>query len=220
MSFTEECRKEADKWWEASFNHPFVKGIGNGTLPLTNFRYYVKQDSYYLTHFARVQSFGAGMAADLYTTSRLAGHAQGTYQAELGLHQTFSELLMITDEERQLFQPSPTAYAYTSHMYRAVLAGNLGSVISAILPCYWLYLEVGERLKQCIPEEPIYKKWIETYHSDWFRELVEEQIARLDQLAEEATTSQRQQMKQNFLISSYYEYKFWDMAYRLEEWSL
>jgi thiaminase/transcriptional activator TenA len=220
LTFTEDCRKEANKWWEASFNHPFVNGIGNGTLPLTNFRYYVLQDSYYLSNFARIQSYGAGMAADLYTTSRLAAHAQGTYEAELGLHQTFSEMLNITDEERQTFQPSPTAYAYTSHMYRAVTTGYLGSVISALLPCYWVYLEVGEHLKRCTPEEPVYQKWIQAYHSDWFRQLVEEQIVRLDQLAEEATDSQKQQMKRNFLISSYYEYKFWDMAYKLEDWAL
>lgn len=89
MKFSEEIRKEVDHIWEASFNHPFVAGIGDGTLPLECFRFYVMQDAYYLSHFARVQALGAVKATDLHTTSRLAGHAQGTYEAELKLHENF-----------------------------------------------------------------------------------------------------------------------------------
>lgn len=58
MKFSEECRSAAAEWWEGSFVHPFVQGIGDGTLPIDRFKYYVLQDSYYLTHFAKVQSFG------------------------------------------------------------------------------------------------------------------------------------------------------------------
>ncbi len=64
--------------------------------------------------------------------------------------------------------------------------GHLGDIIAAILPCYWLYYEIGERLKECKPEEPIYKEWISAYGSDWFRTLVEEQITRLDAIAEKS----------------------------------
>lgn len=53
MKFSEECRSAAAEWWEGSFVHPFVQGIGDGTLPIDRFKYYVLQDSYYLTHFAR-----------------------------------------------------------------------------------------------------------------------------------------------------------------------
>lgn len=56
MTFSQSLRKEVDSIWEASFHHPFVKKLGEGTLDLANFRYYVLQDSYYLSHFARVQT--------------------------------------------------------------------------------------------------------------------------------------------------------------------
>ncbi|PTN42318.1 thiaminase II, partial [Bacillus thuringiensis] len=110
------------------------------------------------------------------------------------------------------------AYAYTSHMYRAGYEGHLGDIIAAILPCYWLYYEIGERLKECQPEEPIYNEWISAYGSDWFRTLVEEQITRLDTIAEKVTEADRKRMKQHFIISSQYEYSFWEMAYTLEKW--
>ncbi|GAA0479641.1 thiaminase II [Salinibacillus aidingensis] len=220
MKFSEELRQEADRYWEASFEHAFVKGIGDGSLPLERFRYYVMQDSYYLSHFAKVQSLGAAKAADLFTTNRMANHASGTYEAEMELHRTFSELLNITEEDQKQFIPSPTAYAYTSHLYRAAYSGHLGDVIAVILPCYWLYYEVGEKLKDHTPDEPVYQKWIEAYGGEWFKGLVDEQIDRLNTIADQCTKEERERMKQHFVISSAYEYSFWEMAYNQEQWPL
>jgi thiaminase (transcriptional activator TenA) len=217
-TFTSQLRKEANGIWEANFEHPFVTGIANGDLSLEAFRYYVLQDSYYLSHFARVQAIGASKAADLFTTSRMAAHAQGTFEAELGLHEKFIKQLGVTKEEIDNFLPSPTAYAYTSHLYRVAASGSLGEIIAAILPCYWIYFEIGQLLKGSIPGVPIYQEWIGAYGGEWFSELVNEQISRLDSLALEASPIEKQRMKQHFIISSQYEFLFWDMAYKLEKW--
>ncbi|MBM6617745.1 thiaminase II [Bacillus suaedaesalsae] len=217
MKFSEQLRKEVNEIWEASFNHPFVTRLANGSLPVGCFRYYVLQDSYYLQQFARVQAIGAAKARDLHTTARMAAHAQGTSEAELSLHENFSKRLGITEEEKAAFKPAPSAYAYTSHLYRAA-DGHLGHIIAALLPCYWLYYEIGERLKGSVPEEPIYQEWIAAYGADWFRTLVEEQINRLDEIAKNVTEEDRNVMREHFWISSQYEYSFWEMAFRLEEW--
>ena len=218
MLFSERLRKAADASWEASFAHPFVTGIADGSLPLDRFKHYVLNDAYYLSCFAQVQALGAAKAPDLHTANRMAAHVQGTYGAELSLHEKFSGLLGITDEERNAFQPAPTAYAYTSHLFRAAYSGHLGDIIAAILPCYWLYYEIGERLKGAAPEEPIYREWIAAYGGEWFKQLVQEQIERLDQLADTVTEADRERMERHFLISSRYEYLFWDMAYKKEAW--
>ena len=218
MPFSQLLRKAVEPIWEASFHHPFVTKLADGSLDLKCFRYYVLQDSYYLSHFARVQALGAAKATDLGTTARMAHHAQNTYQAELSLHEKFAKKLGITEEEKASFIPAPTAYAYTSHLYRAAYEGHLGDVIAAILPCYWLYYEIGNRLKGSKPDEPIYQEWIAAYSSEWFQTLVEEQIARLDAIAETVTEADRKRMESHFIISSQYEYKFWEMAYTLEKW--
>ena len=218
MKFSQLVREKADHIWEASFHHPFVKGIADGSLSLESFKYYVLQDAYYLSHFAKVQAYAGAKAFDLQTTARLAAHAQGTFEAELSLHENFSKRLGVTEAEKEAFQAAPTAHAYTSHMYRAVLTGGLGEVIAALLPCYWLYYEIGERLKDSTPAEPIYQEWIAAYGGEWFKELVEEQINRLDELAEKATEEEKARMLEYFIISSQYEYSFWEMAYTLEKW--
>ncbi|MDQ0268231.1 thiaminase II [Cytobacillus purgationiresistens] len=219
-SFTQQIRKEANEIWIANFNHPFVKGIANGDLPLENFRYYVLQDSYYLSHFARVQAIGAARANDIYTTSRMAAHAQGTYEAELGLHEKFMSLLNISNEEIAKFDPAPTAYAYTSHLYRVADSGSIGEIIAALLPCYWIYYDIGQNFQGAEPDEPIYQEWIDAYGGEWFGDLVKEQIERLDALAEKMSEDERARMKKHFIISCQYELQFWEMAYKLEDWSV
>jgi thiaminase/transcriptional activator TenA len=218
MKFSQEIRKEADAIWQASFDHPFVRGIAEGTLPLECFRHYLLNDAYYLSQFARVQALGAAKANDLFTSGRMAVHVQGTYNAELALHEKFAKQLGITDEEREAFTPAPTSYAYTSHLIRAAYTGHIGDVIAAILPCYWLYYEIGERLQGFTPKEPIYREWIAAYGGEWFRELVQEQIDRLDEIAGKVSAEDRDRMKRHFMISSRYELMFWEMAYTLETW--
>lgn len=218
-AFTQLIRQEANEIWEANFNHPFVQGIAKGTLSLESFKYYILQDSYYLSHFARIQAIGASRAEDLSITAKMAAHAQGTYQAELGLHESFMGQLGVTKEDLKTFEPAPTAYAYTSHLYRVAASGSLGEIIAAILPCYWIYHEIGELLKNAAPESSVYQEWIAAYGSDWFTELVNEQINLLDVLAEKASDHEKEKMKQHFLISCHYELQFWEMAFTLEGWS-
>lgn len=220
MKFSDELRREADSAWQASFEHPFVTGLADGSLPLKCFRYYVLNDAYYLSVFARVQALGAAKAADLATSERMAAHVQGTYQAELSLHENFSKRLGISDEEKKAFEPAPTAYAYGTHMVAAAYTGGIGEIIAAILPCYWLYYEIGKRLQGSTPSVDIYREWIAAYGSEWFETLVQEQIDRLDSIAEQASVEERRRMKKHFLISSQYEYSFWDMAFKLEKWAV
>lgn len=218
MGFCERVRLECDRIWEASFRHPFVESLADGTLEEDKFRFYVLQDSYYLSHFAKVQALGAVKAKDLLTTQAFAKHAEATCSAELALHEEFFTMLGVTPEEHAAFRPAPTAYDYTSHMYRAAIEGDLADVLAALLPCYWLYWEIGERLKGAEPGHPIYDKWIETYGSEWFGSLVNEQIDRMNRLAEGLPEKRILELAERFRKSSIYELNFWEMAWTKEQW--
>lgn len=218
MTFCEEVRKECDAIWEASFQHPFVCSLAEGTLPEDVFRYYVLQDSYYLKHFAKVHALAAVQAQDLPTVKRFAQHAEETCGAEISLHEGFFDLLGVTEKDLAKFKPAPAAYAYTSHLYRAAMEGDLAATLSALLPCYWLYYEIGERLKDAKPEHPIYDKWIATYSSEWFEAATNEQITRLNQLTEALSPARREEVKAHFIKSSHYEWRFWEMAWTKEQW--
>lgn len=156
-------------------------------------------------------------ADDLHTIGRMAFHAESTVKAEHALHETFFGMSGIAKDAS--FVPAPTAYKYTSHLLAVAATGSLADIVASILPCYWLYWEIGQRYRHAKPNHPIYDRWIQTYGDEWFGELVQEQIERLDDLAEGSTETERDHLQRLFLISSQYELEFWDMAYGLESWS-
>ncbi|PWA12834.1 thiaminase II [Pueribacillus theae] len=218
MRFTEELRQATKDSWEQSLNHPFVLGIVNGDLPLETFKYYILQDIYYLKHFGKVHAMAAAQADDFQVSAMLAEKAKLTAQAELTVHQEHANLLNITDEEMKNFKPAPTAYAYTSHLYRAALSGSLAQTVAAMLPCYWLYADIGKKNMNAKPNEQIYQNWLHTYASDWFQTSTEEQIDLMDQLAQDASGKEKEKIKEQFVIAKEYELAFWEMAYTKETW--
>ncbi|WP_077302279.1 thiaminase II [Virgibacillus pantothenticus] len=218
MQFTDTLREETANSWEQSVNHPFVKGIAKGDLPLDIFKYYILQDIYYLKHYGKVHALAATLAEDFRVTAMLAEKAKGTAQAELTVHQEHAEILHITVNDWENFKPAPTAYAYTSHLYRAAASGSLGQAIAAMLPCYWLYADIGKTYENEKPTEKIYQNWIATYASDWFQESTNEQINLLNQIAAESSKKEKEKMKEQFIIAKEYELAFWEMAYTNEEW--
>ncbi|MFC4023627.1 thiaminase II [Oceanobacillus longus] len=218
MRFSESLREATKQSWELSLNHPFVQGIVKGDLPLETFKNYIMQDIYYLKHYGKVHAFAAAHADDFRVSARLAEKAKKTTEAELTVHKEHAEILNITNEEIENFKPAPTAYAYTSHLYRASLSGSLAQIVAAILPCYWLYADIGLQYKDAKPAEEIYQNWLNMYASSWFQESTQEMINLMDELADQASEAEKKKIKDQFIIAKEYELAFWEMSYTFETW--
>lgn len=218
MKFTDQCKEAAAISWEKSLNHPFVLGIVRGDLPLETFKYYIMQDIYYLKHYGKVHAIAASQADDFEITAMLAEKAKFTAQAELTVHNEHAKILNITDEDMNNFKPAPTAYAYTSHLYRAAMQGNLAHTIAAMLPCYWLYADIGKKYEHANPEPEIYRNWIRMYAGDWFQDATKEMIELLNKLVDQMNEQEREKVKEQFIIAKEYELHFWEMSYTKETW--
>jgi thiaminase/transcriptional activator TenA len=92
--------------------------------------------------------------------------------------------------------------------------------LAAVLPCYWIYREVGLRLAEHPPANPLCAEWISVYAGEVYGELVEVQLALADRLGPSLGDLERAQAQEAFLLSSRYEWMFWEQAYRLEKWPL
>jgi len=113
----------------------------------------------------------------------------------------------------------PITQAYIGHLQSVARTGTLGEIVAAVLPCYWIYGEVGRRLYRNRPSKPkIYRQWIETYASEAFWKPVREQIRLTDKLGAAASSSEKKLMTAHFILSSRYEFMFWEQAYRSEKW--
>lgn len=215
--FTDELHKEAQELWQASFDHGFIQELVAGTLPEEAFRYYLLQDCYYLTHFSEAHGLLAEKTAD--EGIRISpALQQGMEEGEVAVRERFFQRLKITPEEYQGIVIAPTAYQYVNHLYRQLTTGTVATSLAALLPCYWLYLEIGQRFREVKSPNPLYQDWIETYDSPEFAESTNQQLALLNLLAEGASEKERLAMKEAFFISSQYELAFWEMSYSQETW--
>jgi thiaminase/transcriptional activator TenA len=221
LSFSESLRREASPLWQKTFDHPFVRGIGDGTLPRGKFRYYLRQDYVFLIDYGRVLALALAKAGRLSTMRRLAELLKATLGTEMALHQAYAAEFGISLEDLERTQPAPTTQAYTRHLLCVAYGGEFADIAAALLPCQWGYAEVGARLAaQGRMEGNPYAQWIRTYASPEFRALADWLRGVLDPLGEELGPSRQREVREHFLTSSRYEYLFWEMAYREEAWPL
>jgi thiaminase (transcriptional activator TenA) len=220
MAFVWELRAAAAPIWEAEQAHPFVRGIGDGTIEIEKFKYYVAQDYVFLVEFVRVLGLAAAKAGDLSTMKRFTEMQHSTLVTEMALHRGYCERLGVTAAELEATQPSPTTYAYTRHLLSVAGGGTAAEIEAALLPCQWGYAEIGAALSQAgePSDAPLYAEWIRTYASPEYQTLATDMCALLDRLAERAGPDERDLMRRHFLTSSRYEWMFWDAAYRMETW--
>lgn len=217
-AFHDILRGAARPIWDAILAHPFLKELGAGTLPHDRFLYFIRQDYLYLFEFARVLCVGGSKAEDLDTLEMFAKHAANTVAVERVMHTGFMQRLGLQADQLLESQRTPTTQAYTRHLLAVAREGSLGEIVAAVLPCYWIYLEVGRHLAIYQPAEPIYQDWIKAYGSETFAGLVQQQLNLVDRLGARAPAHESRRMTEHFIQSSRYEYLFWDDAYRLTAW--
>lgn len=220
MGFSDELRQRGASTWDKEKTHPFVTGIGDGTLDLDKFRYYMRQDYVFLIEFCRAISLAVAKARTLDDMGWFAQMIHETLNMEMALHVSFCADFDITEEELLATKPSPTTWAYTRHMINTAHQGTVGETASVILPCSWGYSEIGQTLyARGVPkDQPLYTRWIETYNSQEFADIADWLRGFVDKHAETAGTSELEAMERAFMISSRYEYMFWDAAWRMEDW--
>lgn len=220
MGFSDDLRRMGASMWETEQNHPFVTGIGDGSLPLDKFRYYMRQDYIFLVDYCRTISLAVAKAPTVEDMGWFARLIHETLNTEMSLHIGFCADLGITEDELLATKPSPTTMAYNNHMIQTAFSGSVGEIASVILPCAWGYCEIGQMLAaRGAPEsQPLYARWIEMYESPEFEELAVWLRSFIDRVALNSGEDELTRMKRAFMRSSQFEYMFWDAAYRLETW--
>lgn len=219
--FTDELRRAAAPIWEADLKHPFVRGIADGTLPTEKFKFYLIQDYLFLLDYSRVFAHGVIKAHDEATMAMFAELLNETLNTEMDLHRGYCEKFGISAAEMETAPIAPTTHAYTRHILNVAESGTLAELVAGVLPCQWGYAEIGTTLaEQGGSPAPLYQEWIDMYASPEFLALGKSLRGLLNGLTAEYSSSERERIKNCFLMSSRYEYLFWEMAYTQEEWKI
>jgi thiaminase/transcriptional activator TenA len=218
MSFSQDAWQRIVPLYGAILELPFNRELAAGTLSRERFTFYMLQDAHYLTYFARALAVTAARAPNNDALIQFAGSARQAVVVERALHESFFKDYGISAAEAAAAEPSPTCAHYTHYLLALAYNAPYEVSVAALLPCFWIYWEVGKHLLETAQPNNPYQAWIDTYADEAFAEGVRKVIAIGDQMATAASLSIRDGMTRAFVRASQLEWMFWDSAYRLERW--
>lgn len=219
MGLTERLYRAAEPIWEAQLEHPFVRGLGDGTLEVERFERWVRQDYLYLKEFARVFAWAAAKADRLESMGWYARVLDLTLNTEMDLHRTYAARFGISRDALERETMWPTTRAYTDFLVRTAADGDMAELLAALLPCAWGYAHIGRALAAGDPpDDARYAEWIEQYSSEEFVAAAAWLREELDRVASDAGETRLARLEHLFVLSSRYEWAFWEMCWEGESW--
>ncbi|MCS7142505.1 MAG: thiaminase II [Aigarchaeota archaeon] len=205
--------------YQAIINHPFLRELSDGKLSKDSFRDYILQDAIYLEAFARSVAAVAVKADENEFAVLLLNVASGALTVERrSLHEFLMREWGIRPEDLSSYEPNPVNRAYMDFLLYTTNSSTFNEGLAAILPCAWVYREVGRELIEKGSPVPQYQRWIETYSSPEYDRTVDSLLDLVDVKFSKLSSEELTRLKRTFRLSTIYEYMFWDAAYRRSRW--
>ncbi|MGY1773845.1 TenA family protein [Blastococcus sp. SYSU D00813] len=165
MSFARRLWADSADLAAAALDHPFVRGLADGTLPRERFAGYVAQDAFFLQAFARGYAMAVVRSPDRAGLDAFADLLAGVRE-ELRLHDGYAAGWGI---DLATVEPAPATSAYTDFLLATAATGGLGETCAAMTPCMRLYAHLGQSLAGSPPGP--YAEWVTTYADPGFEAL-------------------------------------------------
>lgn len=215
MKWSKKAWEQSAAIYEEIIRMPFITQLAAGTLEEEKFKFYIRQDSYYLEHFGRTLSLIAARVHQIRYALDFMRFAEGAIVVENALHESYFKEFNISGKAPL----SPTCHHYVHFMQSTAALAQVETAMAAVLPCFWIYRKVGDHIlaNQSGSGNP-YQNWINTYAGEDFGLLVEKAIAICDEAAAACTPAQQEAMTEAFRTASRLEWAFWDSAWRQENW--
>lgn len=221
LSASTRLRDACEPAWSELAEHPFVRGLADGTLPPERFRFYIEQNLLYLPQYARVMALGAAKARDERELALFSAALHQVTEVELPENRALLERVceLGAEDRGGAREQSPDALAYTSWLHSVAFAGGTVEILAAVLPCTWSYGDIGRRLAPDAVPHPIYADWIGFFASDDYTLVVDRMRADVDDLLGDADGPELARLTDIFRAGVRLERRFWDMAFSLSGWA-
>ena len=218
--------KKSSRIYNAILKLDFLKELSEGTLADDVFARYIAQDEIYLKNYYHQMNMLADLMEDEQDKALFLSFAQSGMEGEKAMHEMLIEEYGI--ETR--VESSKVTSDYNSHICKGIATGNPCIALASVLPCMWIYNQVGLHiLKHSKLEGNPYKEWILEYGQEEFTTGVDKVLKMIDRWASKADNETIGKMDYYYLKAALYEYAFWDYGYNgdgksydytdsLEEW--
>lgn len=218
MSFSSDAWARNAALYEKTRDMPFNRELASGQLDESAFKHYMIQDAHYLVAFGRALAIAAAKADDADGVVQFAEAARGAVVAERSLHEGFMKQYGIDAATFEATPLTPASHHYTSFLIATAWSAPYPVALAALLPCFWIYAEIGREIHARATRPNPYAAWIDTYAGDEFHALVRAVIASVDRAAQSASAQTLAAMHQAYTHAAQLEWMFWDSAYRQAGW--
>lgn len=208
-SFAGQLWAEAEQHLEAIYALAFIQDLASGSLAEEHFGYYLAQDAIYLNGYSRVLARTSALAPTEAEQLFWARSAQQCLEVESELHRSW----LVNRQVRS--ELGPVTKSYVDHLVAASASGSYAVLAAAVLPCFWLYAEVGTTLhaRFVAAGEPAghpYAEWLRTYADEDFAAATRTAVAFVDGAGRSASAGDRDAMAMAFRQSCRLEVEFFD----------
>jgi len=219
-SFTDQAWQRTAPLRAAIDALPFNTELAAGTLSRERFQGYIIQDALYLDQYARTLAMAGARGPDGATLRAFAESAVEAVAVEQALHGEYLTQFGIDPAMLAAAEPSPDCLGYTSFLLATAYHEPWEVLVAALLPCFWIYWDVGNTIARKASTDNPYRAWIDTYSDEAFGAAVRAVIAATDRAADGTTAAIRERMMTGFIRSTQYEWLFWDGAYQRRGWPM
>ena len=226
ISWRREVWKKSARIYDSILGLDFLNELSKGTLSNHSFARYIAQDEIYLKNYYKQMYMLADLMEDEQDRNLFLSFAQSGMEGEKALHDMLIEKYGIDTE----VEASRVTDGYNAHICEGIATGNPCIALASVLPCMWIYNQVGLHiLNHSKLESNPYKEWILEYGQEEFTTGVNKVLKMIDVWAAKADKETREMMDHYYLKAALYEYAFWDYGYHgdgksyeyidsLEEW--
>lgn len=200
------------------YQHPFNQELAQGTLPIEKFTFYLSQDALYLVDFSKALALTATRLPHDQQSELFIQFSMNALKAERDLHINILKKYAI--HTSTTLKQSPFCFMYTNYLLRMASTATVEEAVASLLPCFWIYQQVGQRAYAKKTSHNPYQEWIDLYSSHEFNHSVDLMIATLNDLATQASISCKQKMVYAFRQASLCEWHFWQGAYSQQNWPI
>ena len=218
MSFSQDVWQRNLALYQKTLALPFNQELAQGTLSQEVFRHYVVQDAHYLVAYGRALAI---CGAKAYAADDIIQFTQAAKEAivvERSLHDGYMQDFAISKAQFETTPLTLACHHYTSFLTATAWSESYPVVLASLLPCFWIYAEVGKDIiRHSIPNNP-YQAWIDTYAGEEFNEAVRKVILTIDRIAARCDADTLEKMHQAYTKGAELEWLFWDGAYQQRQW--
>jgi thiaminase (transcriptional activator TenA) len=213
VAFCERARAAAADVWDELPDHPFVRGMADGSLPASTYQYYVGQNLLYLPQYARAIAMGIAKSRDDAELRRFSAALDNIVNVEIPHNrELLSQVQQLSGDPSQQLVMAAGTRNYSAYLLAAAATSDVVGIAAVILPCAWSYGEIARRHVGRAVDHALYRAWFEFFATDQYAELVAGMKERLDADTAGLDEAELERLTRLFVDATQLEQEFWNMA--------